>query len=182
MTDDDRTRTAVVYKDIPGFPGYRVGDDGSVWSCRWSCGHGARVQSDTWRQLRPGRAGAGYEFVNLHGASGKRNFYIHRLVLEAFVGPCPPGHEGCHNNGDRTDNRPGNLRWATHRENVIDREAHGSNPKGIRNGQAKLDEAQVQAIRKMRADGQQYKDIAAKFGVSGGAVGMIIKGKTWRHV
>ncbi len=182
MTDDDRTQAAVVYKDIDGFPGYRIGSDGSVWSCRWSWGHGVKIRPDHWRKLRPGLAGAGYRFVNLHGDAGKRTRYIHRLLLEAFVGPCPPGHEGCHNNGDRTDNRLVNLRWATHRENIADREAHGGNPKGTRNGQAKLDEAQVQAIREMRAEGQEYKAISAKFGVSTSAIGFIVKRKLWRHI
>lgn len=50
---------------------------------------------------------------------------IHRLVLEAFVGPCPTGMEGCHNNGDPTDNRLANLRWDTHAENQRDILRHG---------------------------------------------------------
>jgi hypothetical protein len=35
--------------------------------------------------------------------------YVHRLVLETFVGSCPAGMEACHNNGIRTDNRLENL-------------------------------------------------------------------------
>lgn len=53
---------------------------------------------------------------------------VHRLVLEAFVGPCPPGMEGCHNNGDPTDNRLANLRWDTRRSNVLDSVRHGTHP------------------------------------------------------
>lgn len=51
---------------------------------------------------------------------------IHRLVLEAFVGPCPSGMEACHDNGIRDDNRPSNLRWDTPRANAADRIAHGT--------------------------------------------------------
>lgn len=53
---------------------------------------------------------------------------VHRLVLLAFVGPPRPGQECCHNNGDPTDNRLENLRWATHRDNVLDAVAHGTHP------------------------------------------------------
>ena len=51
--------------------------------------------------------------------------YIHRLVLEAFVGPCPEGMETCHNNGVRTDNRLENLRWDTSSANNDDIVKHG---------------------------------------------------------
>lgn len=50
---------------------------------------------------------------------------VHRLVLEAFVGPCPDGMECCHNNGDPADNRLDNLRWDTLSSNAYDRVEHG---------------------------------------------------------
>jgi hypothetical protein len=48
------------------------------------------------------------------------------MVLEAFVGPCPPGLECCHGNGVGTDNWVENLRWDTHTENVLDSVRHGT--------------------------------------------------------
>lgn len=51
---------------------------------------------------------------------------VHRVVLEAFVGPCPDGMESCHGNGDPTDNRVANLRWDTPKSNGEDRVKHGS--------------------------------------------------------
>ncbi len=52
---------------------------------------------------------------------------VHRLVLEAWVGPCPDGCEGCHNDGDPTNNIISNLRWDTHKNNGLDRRKHGTN-------------------------------------------------------
>lgn len=51
---------------------------------------------------------------------------VHRLVLEAFAGPCPEGFEACHNNGDRTDNRLSNLRWDSKESNRADMKNHGT--------------------------------------------------------
>ena len=53
---------------------------------------------------------------------------VHQLVLEAFVGPCPPGHQCLHKNNNPADNRwPENIRWGTHAENqqMIDLAARG---------------------------------------------------------
>ena len=53
----------------------------------------------------------GHLMVNLYAADGNAKMEkVHRLVLEAFVGPNPPGLECCHNNGDPSDNRVENLR------------------------------------------------------------------------
>lgn len=46
-----------------------------------------------------------------------KHHYVHRLVLETFVGPCPEGMECDHVNRDRSDNRLQNLRWVTSVDN-----------------------------------------------------------------
>lgn len=68
----------------------------------------------------------GYMAVFLCNAPAPTKRYrVHHLVLEAFVGPRPPGYHGCHNNGERLDNRPENLRWDTVTENNRDIVRHG---------------------------------------------------------
>lgn len=52
--------------------------------------------------------------------------YIHRAVLEAFVGPCPDGQEACHNDSNRSNNYVENLRWDTRFGNCQDIKAIGS--------------------------------------------------------
>ena len=48
---------------------------------------------------------------------GKR---VHRMVLEAFVGPCPEGMQCRHLNDVKNDNRLNNLAWGTRKENSAD--------------------------------------------------------------
>jgi hypothetical protein len=43
---------------------------------------------------------------------GFRNRYVHRLILETFIGPCPRGHHAEHLDGDSLNNCLTNLRWA----------------------------------------------------------------------
>src|SRR5699024_9639299 len=45
---------------------------------------------------------------------------VHRLVMEAFVGPCPEGMEVCHWNDNASDNRLSNLRYDTRSANTMD--------------------------------------------------------------
>lgn len=51
---------------------------------------------------------------------------VHRIVLEAWVGPCPAGLEGCHNDGDYTNNVLSNIRWDTRENNQLDKREHGT--------------------------------------------------------
>lgn len=51
---------------------------------------------------------------------------IGRLVLLAFVGPCPPALECCHENDIPTDNRLVNLRWGTPSSNIGDQVRNGN--------------------------------------------------------
>jgi hypothetical protein len=51
---------------------------------------------------------------------------MHRVILTAFAGPCPPRMECRHFNGDPLDNRSENLPWGTRSENVMDLVRHGT--------------------------------------------------------
>lgn len=88
------------------------------------------VRSLKGRQLNPRRyetkpGGPQYWRVYIP-APVARSRYVHRLVLEAFVGPCPPGMECRHLNGDSGDNHLRNLQWGTPSENQFDKVRHGT--------------------------------------------------------
>jgi len=103
---------------------------------------------------------------------------IHVLVCEAWHGPKPtPSHEVAHGDNDRANCRPGNLRWATRKENMDDQIRHNG-----RHGAAQLYEYQVAEIKRLRCAGVKVREIAVQFGISNGLVSMICNGQRWGHL
>lgn len=79
------------------------------------------------RVMKPkARKNGYYEIALSSPGAGYRYRLIHRLVLEAFIGPCPRGWEGCHNDGDPAHNHLTNLRWDTFSNNKLDMVRHGT--------------------------------------------------------
>lgn len=120
-----------------------------------------------------------------------RTVFVHRLVLEAFVGPRPPGTVCCHADGDPTNNRLDNLRWDTQRANIHDAMAHGTfvnapgftaSQRGEGNLQAKLTEADVLDIRKRAAAGETRAATGRAYGLHPAYVTLIVKRRRWAHV
>lgn len=123
---------------IPGFPGYWVGDNGSVWSS---------VRFPRRLVARSGHGG----YVHVRLTVNGKQFWInvHRLVAMRFLPPCPgPEYEVGHLDDDKTNNAASNLKWMTRRENTRLRTAHGRGTEGEKNGYALLTEAQVREIRR----------------------------------
>ena len=116
------------WRDIAGYEGhYQVSAFGRVKSLAREEWFGNRWCSLRERILVSIPCGQyHHRIVNL-AMNGKHAWYVHRLVLGAFVGPCPPGMESCHfPDRDPANNRLDNLRWGTHQDNMLDRDKHGS--------------------------------------------------------
>ncbi len=178
MTAQNLIAFKPIYKDIPGHPGYRAGSDGSLWFGPV----GGRLNPSRWERLEPTRNAAGYDVISTTRDGKESQFRVHRLILEAFVGPCPDGQEACHNNGVRDDNRVCNLRWDTHAGNMADAVKHGTMARGSRSPVAKLDGAKVRRIRSMYNAGRTLAEIAEHFGVDRSVVGRVVNYKTWKHI
>jgi HNH endonuclease len=180
--------TERVTRTIPRFPGYAFDSQGGVWTCWepfWTKGHrGVQYrQGDTWAPLHPHPV-RGYLKCTVRDATTNRRVScgVHVLILEAFYGACPPGLEGCHNNGNATDNRAVNLRWGTPASNNHDRAKHGVLPRGEQVKMSSLTRPLVETIRRLRRRGWSYGRLAQQFPVTKRALRKICNYETWTHV
>jgi hypothetical protein len=129
--------------------------------------------------MRPGIV-LGYLQVSL---TGRKQRKVHHLVLNAFVGPCPPGMEARHLDGVRDNPRLDNLCWGTKLENAADRKTHGSQCLGESHGRAKVTEADVTAIRKRYAEGGiRQVDLGDQYGICQTKISAIVRREHWKHV
>lgn len=160
---------------IPGFDGYQVNTDGRVRTTV------DRRYLRAFDEVRQSQSTNGYIGAYLNG----RRVSVHRLVCLAFHG-LPPSdlHEVAHKNGDRTDNRPENLRWATRSENALERREHGvTGPRGEMQGRSVLKNQEVCAIRNLLKAGKlSQSEIAAAFGVARTTISSIGTNRNWRHI
>ncbi len=170
------------WKAIPNFPGYEVSNYGSVRSF-WQRGQRLwRLANVPQRILRPATRGKSYLRVTLWKEGKRFPILVHRLVLLAFVGPCPTGQQACHNDGKWFNNFLGNLRWDTSINNHADQRKHGTDNAGERNGRAKLTESQVIQIRELDSQGCSFQKIEELFPISLRSVYYITRHKTWKHM
>lgn len=159
---------SITYKDIKGFPGYRVGDDGSVQSFKYF---------GKWRLLKQTIDHDGYQCVYLSNSGKSYNRRVHRLILESFVGPRPKDHECRHLNSVKIDNRLENLAWGTKAENVQDRKSNGLpwNPR-------RLNEDLVKSIWRLKSERKNSPEIAVTLGLSRSNVWTVLSGRGWKWV
>lgn len=161
-------------KDIPNWPGYRACTNGDVYSKRWGT-------KKKWKKLNSNTLISGHKHLNMRDGNKTTFRYVHRLILETFVGPCPKGKECCHYNGDPGDNRLSNLRWDTFQANRKDLARHGTF-KGEKNPQAKLNTSKINKIRQLHSEGNNFTQIGKLFGVHRHTIAHIIYRRTWAHI
>lgn len=164
------------WREINDYPLYDVSNRGRVRSWNNS-GWGRR---DEPIMLSPATV-KGYQKVVLCNDDGKRMLFIHVLVLEAFVGPCPKGMESRHLDNDRSNNDVGNLEWTTHVVNIADKVHHGTALSGRDvPGAVEPSSEDVTEIKRRYDDGEAPYSIARDFpDLSYGIVRRIAYGTHW---
>lgn len=171
------------WRPVVGFEGlYSVSNLGRVKSePRFRAGKSCSLVPVAGRILALPKTKDGYLSARLCTGVAKRHRYarVHVLVLEAYLGPRPLGHDACHNNGDPSDNRLSNLRWDTKQSNAADRLLHGTDCKGAKNGSAKLTEMDASSIL---GDKRPCSHIAKEYGVSRSTISMLKRRTTWKHL
>ena len=90
-------------KKVKDHPNYIVYEDGRIFNLK--------TNKEVNQLLHP----KGYKQCSIDG----HNHLVHRVVAEAFIKNPQNKKEVDHINGDRSDNRLSNLRWATSHENHL---------------------------------------------------------------
>jgi hypothetical protein len=131
----------------------------------------------------------------------------HRVALGLSRGrPLTPDEEALHSCDNPPCCNPGHLFEGTQRQNMDDmsrkgrsgrvtmpeRTARGDRngarlhpermPRGSANGQSRLTEDAVRTIRDMSSRGMSAVAIGRALAVHGNTVGLVLHGRTWRHV
>ena len=171
-----------LWKDVPGYDGhYQVSNRGHVRRARKSRTHGPGM-----RKLHFLR---GYARVILCHCGQRKLHQVHRLVLEAFVGPAPKDYyHANHKNGIRSDNSLENLEWTTPQENTnharyVLGSTFGHRNFGENNGRAKLTECQAKQILFMYRKGTHSQTTLAKqFHVTRSCIWDLVHGKRWKYL
>ena len=135
-----------IWKDIKGYENmYQISNIGQVKSLehnvqqknRWGQTI-SRIQKSRLMKIHINKNG--YFRVVLHKNGIEKNYSVHRLVYEAFVGEIPDGMQVNHINEIKTDNRVVNLNlmtpkensnWGTRNERVSEKQTNGKNSKPV---------------------------------------------------
>ena len=133
----------------------------------------------TGRILKPQNRSK-YLAVALGKALGHQS--IHVLVCVAWHGPRPEGMLALHRNDMKTDNRPENLYWGTPKQNTADALRHNRMSTGEKCWQTHLTADDVREIRRLRANGMIYKEIAARYSIHLSSAAYICANRSWRHI
>lgn len=120
---------------VPGHEHYEVSDQGNVRSLSstrdghcptCTCGEVLIRKGQTLKKFRGPR---GHWRVALE--RGKQ-FGVHALMLEAFVGPRPDGMLALHRDDNKDNNTLPNLYWGTPSQNSYDSVRNGTHPQASR--------------------------------------------------
>lgn len=171
------------WRDVPGYEGrYQVSDLGNVRSI------GVGANGHRGQSLKAHPSGAKprqYPRVTLLRNGARRGFFVHVLVMLAFEGPPPFGHEVDHLDNDPLNPRHSNLEYVTRSEQqrrVYRRD--GRKPvdrPGELNPCAVLTWDAVRRIRALSITGARNVDLARQFTVDQSTISHILAGRLWKE-
>ena len=163
-----------IWKDVPGYEGrYQASSNGRIRSLpRFVTDKNGVCKPVKGRILtRNTRDKTGHRYVKL--ADPNAYAQVHRLVMLAFVGPCPVGMEVCHNDNNPQNNALSNLRYDTRKGNMTDM------ARSCRASKQKLTPEDACEIRRRFAEGERKSDMAKSYGVTWAAINAITSGRNY---
>lgn len=166
-----------IWKDIPGYINlYQASNYGEIKSLRFNKEIILKQKTDRSGHLR----------INLFKNNTRKEYQVHRLILETFIGRCPPGMECRHLDGNPKNNKLDNLKWGTHSENIKDSVKHGTHFQPDHRGSkccfSKLNNNKIIEIRQLHLEGKSDTEIAKIYSVNKSTINRIINKKLWKHV
>lgn len=129
-----------------------------------------------------------------------KNRKAHRIAYGLMVGPVPKNLLVCHHCDNPQCCNPEHLFLGTNKENQDDCTNKGrrhlpvclkngrfpryvGRPVGIETWIAQLDDSKVREIRALYSTGEwSWRSLAKKYGVVKSTIGILLKGKTWKHI
>lgn len=112
-----------------------------------------------------------------------KNYKAHRFSYENKFGPIPDGLCVLHKCDNRKCVNPSHLFLGTASDNMRDNVSKGRQSKGGLHGRAKLTDETAKWVKDLiKYSSLSNSEISQYFGVSGTAIWLVRKGRTWRHV
>jgi hypothetical protein len=184
MSNSEFNISQEVWKAIPGYPGYEVSDHGRVRSY-WRKGHysiSSKLTDSVQKIMNLTPCPSGHLHLRLCRNNKALTMRVHRLVLLAFIGPCPDGMQACHNDGNPSNNYLNNLRWDTQSSNQLDSLKHGTKPLGMNHKNSKLTDKDIKEIRRLFDEGFPRTSISFAFNICVRLVYRIANREVWVHI
>lgn len=165
---------------VYGYEGiYEASNLGRIKSLQRYVKTGTGIRFVPEKIIKPILGTRGYFVVNFTAKGKRTQHFLHKLILQSFVGERPLGKEACHNNGNKLDCSIQNLRWDTRSGNHKDKRIHGTWQIGEKANNSKLTEAVVREIRMLK---MKPSDAVKKYGLSSTNAKRICNYETWKHV
>ena len=108
-----------------------------------------------------------------------KDYLAHRLSYELQVGPIADGMFACHHCDNPRCINPQHLFLGKQSDNLADMVKKGRQMRGEGHYNARLD---PQKVKHIRSKTEPVDILAAKYGVTRGAIFAVLNNKTWRHV
>ena len=150
---------------------------------RWIiCRNGVIISKKLNRPRKLFKNNSGYLMVTDRDRDAKtKNYYVHRIVAEAFIGEIPKGMAVNHIDGDKTNNHIRNLEIITYSENIRHADANGLREcaKGEDNGSSKLSNIEAEELIIDIKNGAKNKDLAVKYNLHPQYISLIRHRRRW---
>jgi len=157
------------WRPIKGFDNYEVSNFGRV-----------RSPKRLYR-IVAGSYSKGYNRISLWKDGKMSSYFVHRLVLEAFIGLPTKENNICHHKDeDKFNNRLDNLKWSNGSKNRL--------ASSKRNGEyySNLKDGEIWLIRKLLLGVEKgvilRKDIAKMFKIKRPHLSLIERNIIWKHI